>query len=150
MTDCLAGDVPTADVVQRTPIDSLVFIGSGTRRPDAPELLVSAALKQLVTTLRADFGTIVVDTPPLAAGVDAFAIGQAVGHMLVVLRLGTTDSDVAKAKLDVLERLPVRMLGTVLNDARAAEGYERYYYHMEGYELRDERAHGRVLIGNRR
>lgn len=149
LTDCLAGDVPAADVVQRTTIDSLFFIGSGARRPDAPELLVSPAMKQLVTTLSGDFGTIVVDTPPLAAGVDAFAIGVAVGHMIIVLRLGTTDSDVTKAKLDVLERLPVRLLGTVLNDARQAEGYEKYYYHMEGYELRDERAHGRVLIRNR-
>src|SRR5207244_10155278 len=52
LTDFLAGDVSRAPVVQTTSHPCLDFIASGTRRRDAPELLGSAAMTDLVTSLR--------------------------------------------------------------------------------------------------
>jgi Mrp family chromosome partitioning ATPase len=146
----LGGDAEWDRVIQRTSHQLLYFVGSGTRRPDAPELLDSAAMMQLVTTLRSSASVIIVDTPPLAAGVDALELATALGQLVLVLRLGTTDFELAQAKLKVLERLPVRLLGTVLNDARENEGYEKYYYHLEGYELGDEGRPNRTLINSPR
>jgi Mrp family chromosome partitioning ATPase len=59
---------------------------------------------------------------------------------LVVLRSGVTDRELAEAKLDALDRLPIRVLGAVLNDIRPG-GHNRYYhyqYYTPGYEARDE------------
>jgi hypothetical protein len=44
----------------------------------------------------------VADSPPLGAGVDAYALAAVTGNVLLVLRVGTTDREVAEAKLEVL------------------------------------------------
>ena len=52
--------------------------------------------------------------------------------MLIVLRAGETDRKLAQAKLEVLDRMPVRILGTVLNDIGENPQF-KYYYYLEGY-----------------
>jgi Mrp family chromosome partitioning ATPase len=91
---------------------------------------------------------IVVDSPPLGAGVDAFALGAVTGNLLMVLRLGMTNRELAEAKLDVLDRLPVRVLGAVLNDVRGGDLYRYYSYGLPGYEHQDEgEGQKRKLLG---
>jgi succinoglycan biosynthesis transport protein ExoP len=60
------------------------------------------------------------------------------GAMLLVLRTGFSDRQLAEAKIDVLERLPIRVLGAVLNDVRLGGEYRYYSYYMAGYEAGDE------------
>ncbi len=110
LTDCLAGSVSRADIVQETEYPLLHFIGCGTRTAKAPELLGSAAMPQLITSLRPRYDVIILDSPPLGAGVDAFVLATVSGNVLLVLRLGVTDRALTEAKLDVLDRLPVRIL----------------------------------------
>ena len=61
----------------------------------------------------------------------------AAGSMLLVLRTGQTDRKLAQAKLTTLDRLPVRLIGTVLNDIQA-EGMYKYYAYLDGYGTLDE------------
>jgi tyrosine-protein kinase Etk/Wzc len=152
LTDFLSGTVGRAEIVQETPYPALSFIGCGTRTPSAPELIGSTAMTQLMTGLRSTYSVIVIDSPPLGAGVDAFALGTLTGNLMVVLRLGQTDRELAEAKLDVLDRLPVRILGAVLNDVRdggAAKYFKYYSYYMPGYEAEDEEGGeaAKALIG---
>jgi len=82
------------------------------------------------------------DSPPLTAGVDPFVMGTLTGSLLVVLRTGHSNREITGAKLEVLDRLPVRLLGAALNDVPqgAAYGYYAYYsYHLPGYEAIEER-----------
>src|SRR5881296_645458 len=138
LTDFLIGDVARAPVLQTTSHPCLDFIASGTRRRDAPELLGSAAMADLVTSLRSTFDVIVLDTAPLGAGVDALALAKLAGNLLMVLRLGRTDRELAEAKLEILRRLPIRLLGAVLNDVRDESEYRAYAYYMDGYGLTNE------------
>ncbi len=154
LTDFLSGTVGRAEIVQETAYPSLSFIGCGTRTPSAPELIGSTAMNQLMSGLRSSFSVIVVDSPPLGAGVDAFALGTLTGNMMVVLRLGQTDKELTEAKLDVLDRLPVRLIGAVLNDVRsgqASQYYKYYSYYMPGYEAEDEEGAeaARALVGGK-
>jgi Mrp family chromosome partitioning ATPase len=98
-------------------------------------------MAQLMATLRSSYDVILVDSPPLGAGVDPFVLGTLTGHMMLVLRTGVTDREYTEAKLDMLDRLPVRVLGAVLNDVRAGDayGYYAYYTYLPGYEATDER-----------
>src|SRR2546427_435201 len=131
------GKASTELVVQATSYRALSFIGSGTRTHTGPSLVSSAALPRLLATLRPGYDAIIVDSPPLAAGADAFAIGTATGSMVLVLRTGVSDRELAQTKLEVLAHLPIRMLGAVLNDVRG--GLYRYYsYYLEGYEVKEE------------
>ncbi len=151
LTDVLAGSVGHDEAIQETTYPSLHFVGCGTRTADAPELLSSAAMTELITSLRSRYSVIIVDSPPLGAGVDAFALGTVTGNLMMVLRLGSTDRELAEAKLDVLDRLPVRVLGAVLNDVREGSAYRhyRYYsYYLPGYESEDESGKKeRALLG---
>lgn len=138
LTDILAGDVDRADAIQTTAYPSLYFIGCGARRSDGPELLSGERIGELFGFLRSNFTAIVIDTPPLGAGVDAFALATIAGNLLMVLRPGLADRQLVAAKLDLLHRLPVRILGAVLNDVQAGPEYNNYSYYLEGYEARTE------------
>lgn len=140
LTDFLTGKIGRDEVVQRTRYEALDFLGGGTRMQTAPELLGSPAMLQLLMSLRTGYNVILLDSPPLGAGVDPLVLGTAAGSLLIVLRSGVTDRELAEAKLDALDRLPIRVLGAVLNDIRP-DGQYRYYhyqYYTPGYEPRDE------------
>jgi len=138
LTDVLAGRLPAAAVVQATAHPLLCFIGCGSRMHRGPELVSSAAVPRLMTALRSAYDVILVDSAPLAAGVDPYALGTGTGSMLLVLRTGVTDRVIAEAKLEVLHRLPIRLLGAVLNDVRPGPAYSYYAYSLAGYEAQEE------------
>ena len=138
LTDVLAGEVEQADVIQATSYPLLYFIGCWVRRSDGPELLSGERIGELFAFARSNFTAVIVDTPPLGAGVDAFALATVAGNLLMVLRPGLADRELVAGKLDLLHRLPVRILGAVLNDVQAGPEYSAYSYYLEGYEARSE------------
>ena len=142
LTDVLAGRIPDAQVVQPTSYASLSFIGCGSRTTSGPELLSTAAMSRLIGGLRSQYQVILVDSPPLSAGVDAYVLGTLTGSLILVLRTGVSDRELAEAKLDVLDRLPIRVLGAVLNDVRPGGAYGYYSYYLEGYEVQEEQDDG--------
>ena len=138
LTEILAGVVPLEQAVQGTNTRNLSFISCGARSHAGPALLSSAAMVQLVGQLRGQFGAIIVDSAPLGAGADGFALGTATGSLLIVLRTGVSDRELAEAKLGILQHLPISVLGAVLNDVRPGGAYRYYSYYLEGYGTRDE------------
>src|SRR5207237_9888089 len=109
-----------------TSTPNLFVIARGARRNRAPELLISDVMRRLIISMKEQFDVIIIDSPPLVAGMDAYALGAAAGSMLIVLRPSLTDRKLAAAKLEVLDRLPIRILGTVINGVPDGGSY-RYY-----------------------
>jgi len=138
LSDFLRGEAQLDAIVQATQFPALSLIGCGTRAYNAPELLGSPAMTSLVNGLRSGYDVVLIDSPPLAAGVDPLILSTLTGTLALVLRTGYSHRDVAAAKLEVLQRLPVRMLGAVLNDVPAGGAYRYYSYYLPGYEAMDE------------
>jgi capsular exopolysaccharide synthesis family protein len=136
LVDYLQGDAPVDSIVRSTASENLFLIPRGTRRNRGPELLVSELMSGLVHSMRSRFDVVIIDSPPFVAGIDAYALGAAAGSMLIVLRAGVTDRRLAAAKLELLDRLPVRILGAVIN---AVPGGAVYRYYSAGYPYGDER-----------
>ena len=113
-------------VVKATATDNLFLVPRGTRATRAPELLVSERMNTLIRIAREQFDVVIIDSPPFVAGVDAYALGAAAGSILVVLRQGVSDRKLAAAKLAVVDRLPIRILGAVINGVPGG-GMYRYY-----------------------
>ncbi|MGQ0764527.1 MAG: polysaccharide biosynthesis tyrosine autokinase [Gemmatimonadota bacterium] len=133
LLDYLAGEATLGEVVRQTELHAnLSLIPCGGRRRQGPELLASQRMAQLLRELRSQFDAIIVDSAPLGAGIDAYALGSATGSMLMVLRAGETDRRLAEAKLSTVDRMPIRLLGAVLNDVGETESF-RYYRYLEGY-----------------
>ncbi|MFH1764415.1 MAG: CpsD/CapB family tyrosine-protein kinase, partial [Gemmatimonadota bacterium] len=129
-------------VIQETDNPKLHFIGFGSRMTSSPELLNSSQMQALLAGLKRRYEVVIFDSPPMAAGSDAFVIGAHAGSVLMVLRSGTTNKGLASAQMESFLRLPVRMLGAVLNDftPQLGQGYYRYYSHyLPGYETSEER-----------
>jgi tyrosine-protein kinase Etk/Wzc len=141
LTDVLAGHAPFEVVRQETSYASLHFIGAGSRCHDSPERLGSPAMLELLARLRGSYEVILVDSPPLGSGVDPYTLGTITGNMLLVLRTGTTNRDLTRTKLAMLDDLPIRLLGAVLNDVRPG-GMYGYYAYLSGYGTTDEAAVG--------
>ena len=116
------------DIIQSTDVENLDFISCGSRGSSTPELLASTRLAHFIGTLKRSYDVIIVDCPPLAAGGDAVILSSLVGNMAVVLRTGTTDKSLTHAKLEQVQRLPIRLLGAILNDADPTKGYDPHYY----------------------
>ncbi len=133
LLDYLNGDASIASITRPTFHPRLTVIPGGSRLRQAPELLGSSRMMELMSQLRSRFEVIIIDSPPLGAGIDPFVLGMATGAMLVVVRVGETDKDLTLAKLDNLRRLPIRVLGGVLNDIKAGKGAYRYYNYSYGY-----------------
>jgi len=137
LTEYLSGRVDFSQVVHETTHDRLSLVPCGTRQPHSPELLTSAALPRLVAELKQRYEVVVFDTPPLAAGVDAYAIATALNHLLVVLRIGKTERRMAAAKLLLVDRLPINILGAVLNGVNLKGEFD-YYGYASGYSFTED------------
>lgn len=128
LVDYLAGTHEVDDILQRSGSENLTFIGSGSRPVRAPELLASDRLLTLMGLLKRSYDVVIVDAPPLYAGSDPLALGVATGDMLLVLRAGVSDRRLAAAKLETVDRLPIRILGAVLNGIEERGVYRYYAY----------------------
>jgi len=147
LADYLRGDVALEQIIQQTPYERLELIACGTRAEEAPELLDGPGMPRLLAQLRPNYDVIVCDSPPLTAGIDPFVLGTATGNLVVVLRTGVSQREVIEAKLEVLDRMPVRLLGAVLNDVPDTTAYGYYAYYLPGYEAGDERDDHAVSSG---
>jgi polysaccharide biosynthesis transport protein len=131
LLDYLAGQATLDAVVRRSTHDNVALIPRGTPQPNGPALLMSSTLTAFLAELQQRFDAIIVDTPPLGAAVDPFILGSATGSMLLVLRGGQTDRNLAEAKLKLVHRLPIRVVGAVLNATSAADGSQYYAYYYD-------------------
>lgn len=123
------------DIIQATDHANLDFIGSGSRGLSTPELLASPRMAYFMGTLKRSYDVIIVDSPPLAAGGDALILSSLTGNLGLVIRTGSTDKGLTQAKLDQLSRLPMRVLGVILNDISVRDSYYAYYAsYLPGYE----------------
>lgn len=147
LIEYLAGEAILSEVLRPTAHGNLFVIPCGRRRRHGPELIAGETMTSLIRLLREQFDAIIVDSAPLGAGIDPYALGVATGAMLVVLRTGETDRRLAQAKLEVLDRMPVRILGTVLNDIGENPQF-KYYYYLEGYGALETAEDRSALIGS--
>jgi len=137
LVDYLHEQVELESIVRSTASENLFLIPRGTRRKRAPELLVSERMTALLDAMRPQFDVIIIDSPPLVAGIDAYALGAAAGSMVIVLRPAVTDRKLAAAKLEILDRLPIRILGAVIN---AVPDGGAYRYYNADYSYKDQSA----------
>jgi succinoglycan biosynthesis transport protein ExoP len=139
LTDVLMDVATTTEIIRPTSTERLWIMPSGSRLSTGPELLTSQRLVQLIAELQSSFDVVIVDSAPLGAGIDAFALANATRNMIMVMRSGKTDRRLAEAKLRILDRLPVNILGAVLNGIRT-EGEYQYYRYLSEYTIEPEDA----------
>ena len=130
-----------ADFVTGTEIPGLFVLPSGSPTHSIPNMLHSVRTPELISCARAEFDTVLIDTPPMMQISDARVLGQMADAVILVLRAGQTTRGTAKAASERFLDDGTRVLGTVLNSWNPkANGYgyydnycyESYYAEKEG------------------
>ena len=117
-------------IIHETLIPNLSMISCGSLLPNPSELLGSHQMQRFLDEAKRKFDIIIFDSPPLNAATDAIVIGTQVDAVVLVIRSGITDRNVAKQKLEMFRNVPARLLGVVLNGTSEEFGHDGYsYYH---------------------
>jgi tyrosine-protein kinase Etk/Wzc len=128
LLDYLDGSATVDQVLRATNSDRLSLISRGAAHPRGPELLMTPLVPELMAELQRRFDALIVDSSPLGAGIDPFVLGAATVNMLLVFRAGESNRKLAEAKLKLLSRLPIHVLGVVLNDVSIGGDFQYYAY----------------------
>lgn len=147
LVEYLDGTALIAEVLYPTTShQNLTLMPGGAKRRRAPELLATPRLNQLIAQMTNEYDVVIVDSPPLGAGFDAYALATATGNMALVMRAGVTDRKMAAAKMGVVDTLPVRVMGAVLNGIKLTGVYQYYSYYQD-YAASDEEVTPRLAAG---
>ncbi len=106
-------DPPLTDVG----VDNLWLVSSGPLPPNPADILGSRKMEQVIAALKARADIVLFDAPPVVAVTDAAVLGTKVDGLLLVICAGRTRREHAQRAQELLERVHVRVVGSVLNDA---------------------------------
>ena len=139
LTECLENGFSISEAVRKTDVEGLFFLARGTRRGFNLELLDSPRMNSLLEELRSAFDVVVLDSPPLVAGSDALLLGERADKVVMVLRAGDTNSELARNKVEMGLEFGLPVVGAVLNSVSELAPYYHYYagyrYYSDEVEL---------------
>ncbi len=120
---------PNIHTDTRTSVD---FITAGLKSDDSSELLQSDRFQNLLTLLKADYGVVLLDSPPVLAVADARVLCQMCDAVVYVAAWRKTRRDRVKAGLRLLHTTAPALFGVVLNKInlrqQAIYGYADAYH----------------------
>jgi capsular exopolysaccharide synthesis family protein len=125
LVDVLMGASTLEDTLVDVPGCQLFLLPAGHAGMPASELFASSMMQRVLSSLRARFTRILVDTPPAMAS-DTQALARLADRVLVVVRSGVTPRPALARTLAIIDRQ--RLTGIVLNDVDATPdeyGYPR-------------------------
>jgi capsular exopolysaccharide synthesis family protein len=106
-------DPPLVDVG----VDNLWLVPSGPLPPNPADILGSRKIERAIVAFKNRADIVLFDAPPVVSVTDAAVLGTKVDGVLLVVCAGHTRREHAQRAKDVLERVHVRIVGAVLNDA---------------------------------
>jgi capsular exopolysaccharide synthesis family protein len=127
LSDVLAGKATVAEALRTVPESGLQVLTAGTAALNPVDLLESESMRQLLTSLRASAHLVVLDSPPLLSSADGLILAQLSDAVLVVCRPGKSHRRALQRARALLAQMGRRFSGVVLNQVRAAAGYDSYY-----------------------
>ena len=126
LTSFIEGHSTIENIIQKTDIRNLFFIGSGPIPPKPIEVLTSFELKILINQLKKDFDVIIIDSSPLVVS-DAVNLANVVDGCIFVINSHKTRIEHAKESVKQLRNVKMNLLGSILNKGNEEKVYTNYY-----------------------
>lgn len=131
LTDVLIGRASSPELFVPWRTKNLRVLPAGKIPPNPSELLDSARMRALLSTLEEEFDVVLLDAPPLLPVTDAAILAKETGGAIVVVAAGRTKSTQLTAALATLDAVGARTAGLVLTmvplrgpDAQHTFGYQ--------------------------
>ena len=126
ITSILTGELDVHQVIIKTKQLNLDVITSGPIPPNPSELLAMERAKQLIEQLKEEYDTILFDSPPVLPVTDGQILAKYADAVVMVIKLGSTQSESVKQAKYMLEHVNARLIGVVLNYGKSQS--KDYYY----------------------
>lgn len=125
----LSGQKKMDDILYATELPRLFMIFAGPSVPNPTEILDSHYFEEMMNFCRENFDYVLIDCPPIGAAIDAAVIAKHCDGAILVVAQGMVSSRAINQTKKQLETSGVRILGAVLNKAKAKHTsyYGRYY-----------------------
>jgi succinoglycan biosynthesis transport protein ExoP len=123
--------------LQKTTVENLYALTSGTIPPNPSELLGSEKMQEIIRRVSEQADFLVLDTPPVTAVTDAAVLAPRVDGVLLVVKPGATKLAACKQTVEQLQRVGANILGVVLNDVEWKRSRYRYSYYRGYYSTYD-------------
>ncbi|WP_353095815.1 polysaccharide biosynthesis tyrosine autokinase [Tissierella praeacuta] len=136
ITNVLMGDKNISDVVHKyESLDNFNILTSGPIPPNPAELLGSKKMRNLLESLKEDYDTIILDTPPVGLVTDSAVLSTIADGLIYVTAVGQIDVEVIKRAKELLDKVSANIIGVVLNkvpiEGRSYYKYQYYNYYGE-------------------
>lgn len=132
VTDVLIGRMKVADVLQKWGTSELYVLPSGPVPPNPSELLGSAAMERMLSSLEKYFDYVLIDAPPLLLVTDAAVIGKKATGVILAAASGKTKKPELAGAIRTLETAGVTLLGTIVT-MLPTKGPDSYGYGAYAY-----------------
>lgn len=138
LTHYLSGQAHIDEILCGTNIQNLFMVMSGPLSPNPAELLSGPAFGKLLDTCRKLFDTVIIDTPPLGAVIDAAIIAPKCDGTVLVTESNVTSARVAIGVKKQLEMSDCKILGCVINKVPSSGNAYKYKYRYYGEYKADD------------
>lgn len=109
-----------------TPVPNLRLLPSGPLPPNPADLLGSRRMEAVVASLKGQADVVLFDAPPIIAVTDAALLGSLLDGVLLVISAGHTRREHAVQARQLLQKLHVNIVGTVLTNAARDRSVSTY------------------------
>lgn len=141
LSDMLVDQCNYSDIFNKTEVNNLYVIPTGTRPPNPSELLASEKMQNFIEHLRSEFRYIILDAPPVLAVTDAQLLSGYSDGVILVTASGAVDRGAVVEAKELLDKVKAKMLGVILNKVNLSE--KGYYDRYSDYYYGDENKKGR-------
>jgi capsular exopolysaccharide synthesis family protein len=142
LTNCLASEVVTPQVFQKTATRGLTFMPSGPLPPNPAELLAGPKMISLLAVAAEQFDLVILDGPPVAGLADGPLLSSMAAGTLFVIDGGSTRRNAAKGALKRLHFARGQVVGAVINKLTVGGFGYGYGYGYHGYGYGDTDYYG--------
>jgi polysaccharide biosynthesis transport protein len=133
----LTGNATLQEVIQPTDIPNLDVLHVGSLPPNAPELLGSPRIRELIAEACEQYDRVVIDSPPVTAVSDPLVLLPYVQGVIYVIGFGKTRREIVSRTMQRLRECGAPLVGIVMNNIdQELHGYYYYPYKYSYYHKR--------------
>ncbi len=126
LSSVLSGMSQLGEVIMPTDYPGLDFISSGPLPPNPAELLSSKRMRQLLSTVAADYDRVILDGPPYQGFAEVLVLSNMVDGVILISAEGSTPREGVKHFRRSVTNVGGRILGTIINKSGRKSGYTSY------------------------
>lgn len=133
LLEYLRAEAVLEDVIERSEIPGLDYIGAGIHREQIEGLLLRPQLANILQELRKSYDYIILDSAPVLAADEAALLVPHVQAVVLVMRPFFTRARMVRQALEMLYQRQAKHVAIIFNQARPDDvAAQQSYYHRNG------------------